>query len=485
MLTMNHTNDNELYVVEDENQPDDLIMQPMDVHEYVGKNAVRGSWASRLKYACRSKRVLCGGVVALFLLVLIVTLSTTLPNRNESSSSSSSANGPLMPPPEVPPNVLETNKNDMGTFLIQLYQAMNLTWTSLSVEGSPQYDALQWVAGREKYTVYTGAVRVQRYSLATLYYATYMKNHSYYTTAAGWSSENGWMSDDDECTWEGIACNSQKQVTAVLLPQHDLSGSLPVELAMLPELQQVDFTSNNIYMGGEFHKVWLHLSNLQILNMNDNFFVSTKGLPAEFVGLTSLQKMALSNTLLQGTMTDKVFQALSNLQYMEIESNYLSGAIPSALGKLPNLVYVYARGNLLTIQLSKMLVLNSYPALFSLWLDGNVVQGTIPTVIGTLTNLASLSVTNSSLTGPIPTEIGNLVNFQRVWLYSNKLVGSIPAQLSKLSKLEVFEIYNNSITGIMPSNVCQSVAASKYQYKALTADCSKVKCDQCCTTCYK
>lgn len=101
--------------------------------------------------------------------------------------------------------------------------------------------------------------------------------------------------------------------------------------------------------------------------------------------------------------------------------------------------------------------------------------------------LASLSITNSTLTGTIPSEIGHLSSLRRLWLYSNKLTGTIPAEIGNLDQLEVFEVHHNSLGGSMPSGVCTAVASSTYAYKSLTSDCkTQVQCTEkeCCTECF-
>jgi len=121
-----------------------------------------------------------------------------------------------------------------------------------------------------------------------------------------------------------------------------------------------------------------------------------------------------------------------------------------------------------------------------MWLDTNHKMGTIPTEIGLLTELASLSITNATLHGTIPTEIGNLVALRRLFLYHNDLTGSIPTQLGKCSELEIVELHRNNLNGGMPQSVCSVIDTAVYEQKALTSDCTrKVECaDTCCTRCF-
>lgn len=120
-----------------------------------------------------------------------------------------------------------------------------------------------------------------------------------------------------------------------------------------------------------------------------------------------------------------------------------------------------------------------------MWLDGNDIFGTIPTQIGLMTGLASVSIANSTLTGTIPTEMGNLHQLERLWLFDNQLTGSIPFTLNNLPKLEVVEFHDNQLKGTMPKGICSAVDKSDYKFKSLTSDClSKVTCSDCCTKCY-
>lgn len=125
----------------------------------------------------------------------------------------------------------------------------------------------------------------------------------------------------------------------------------------------------------------------------------------------------------------------------------------------------------------------------ALWLESDRLSGTIPSDIGLLTNLVSLSLSDSSLTGTIPQELGNLTDLQRLWLSGNGLEGQIPSSLNNLSLLEVAEFHNNYFSGAMPSGVCDAIASNDYELKSLTSDCldSQVQCDSpfCCTKCFR
>lgn len=465
--------------------PEQSRMMGGHLHHSPGAKSSSSYLCSRVRAAFHRKRVLYGSALALVVIVVVLAVSLgATKDKRSGNSLGLTTNGPRYPKAEVSGTVQQANRNELGTFLIQIYDQLESDWKILSDEDSPQFKALHWLAGRDEYTSYEGAQRVQRFALGCFYYATFFQAHDFLTSPTDWASQEGWITDAEECTWEGVACDPQGRVTGIILPKHALSGYLPIELAMITSLQELDLTSNFVYMEDDMHKLWLHLSNLKHLLMEDNFMVTTRGLPEEFAGLVSLEKLQLSYNLLQGELQGAVFTAMPNLHHLEIESNYLSGSLPPELGTLDNLVYIYARRNLFTFRLDQMIVSGAYPVLFSLWLDNNQISGTIPPAIGQLTGLASFSITNATLTGPIPEEFGNVQTLKRVWLYDNKLNGPLPASLKNLVHLEVFEIHDNTLTGEMPQNVCNAVAGSSYEFATLTADCDRVKCSNCCTVCY-
>ena len=82
---------------------------------------------------------------------------------------------------------------------------------------------------------------------------------------------------------------------------------------------------------------------------------------------------------------------------LSLTQNNLTGAIPSELGNLANLM--------------------------ALNLHQNQLTGGIPSVLGNLANLTDLNLNQNQLTGGIPSELGNLVNLTGLGLHQNQLTG--------------------------------------------------------------
>jgi hypothetical protein len=427
-----------------------------------------------------------------FIVGCVVGIAVSVGGKSGGSGSSLSSpwgsgtgSGPLNPEPELPPEEVKNNKNQLGSVLVALYDTLGLPWNKFSDPESAQAKSLAWVSGSSTYADMNSAQRLQRYALAVFYYSTYQVPHNFLEQPTGWSSAVRWLTQETECTWEGIICSSNGNVAEILLPEHYLSGSLPMEMALLrTHLTSINLAKNDISMEGDALQVFGYLYRLESLIFDDNYMVTTTGLPESFSELAALQKLSISYNLLQGEIDGAVIWNMQALTHFEIESNYLSGSLPAQLGQLKDLVYLYARRNEFTMELGDLMAPGNLQSIFALWLDSNLISGPIPTSIGLLSDLASLSITNSTLTGPLPTEMAQLTDLRRLWLYDNDLSGAIPTEFAALINLEVVELYQNKLSGEMPPAVCQAIETAEYEYKTLAADCGEVLCAGCCTTCY-
>jgi hypothetical protein len=439
----------------------------------------------------RKKYVRCG--LALGMLIVVV-VAISVPVSNSQKNLAAASQSPLQPvvvQPQVPAQQYEANKDAFSQTLMDYYGTYEMDWGVLTDDESPQSTALEWVAGQAKFEASDRSRNVQRYVLAVLYYSTYNVQHEHWNQAkghvpTGWTSATNWVSHtEDECDWEGVTCEGEA-VVGILLREHKMSGTLPLELAFLStSLKTIDLSSNFIYVNGDAPTTPLtHLTNVDTLLLEDNYVVATNGLPNGLGAMTSLVKVSLSYNLLQKQLVGSTFDKLTKLTHLEIESNFLSGGLPKELLHLPNLVYLYIRSNLLDLHLPEVLGNGTLPSLFAIWMDTNNVTGPIPATVADKTSLASFSITNTSLQSTIPTDIGMLTGMRRLWLYDNDLSGDIPTQVGGLSALEVFEVHQNSrLKGSIPEGLCDVFDKATYEFKSLTATCGSVSCS-CCTKCF-
>ena len=132
-------------------------------------------------------------------------------------------------------------------------------------------------------------------------------------------------------------------------------------------------------------------------------------------------------------------------------SNQLSGTIPSELGSLTNLRRLYLEDSQLSGPIPPEL--GSLASLEHLALWGNQLTGEIPADLGSLANLQILALWGNRLTGEIPAELGSLTNLESLDLAYNELSGAIPAELGSLANLRTLLLHRNQLTGPIPASL--------------------------------
>ncbi|CAK9211838.1 unnamed protein product [Sphagnum troendelagicum] len=151
---------------------------------------------------------------------------------------------------------------------------------------------------------------------------------------------------------------------------------------------------------------------------------------------------------LTGTVTPDINQ-LTQLQYLELNFNNFSGAMPSLAG-LSNLQYAYLDDN----------DFESIPGDFftgltnieALYLDNNpnlnksVGCWSIPAELAAAKLLTNLSMNDACIVGALPSFLGLMSSLQFLALAYNGLVGGIPSSFAS-SNLQVLELNNMAMNG--------------------------------------
>jgi Leucine-rich repeat (LRR) protein len=163
-----------------------------------------------------------------------------------------------------------------------------------------QYAALQWLETVDTRRTLTEPQVLQRYALAVLDFSLH--------TSGGQSSQatstavNGLFS---ECSWTGVGCNADLQVTSLNWANSGLNGQMPAELGVLRNLTHLDLGENQI--GGP--------------------------LPDALYDLTELESLYLHQNKLTGIISDRI-ENLYGLVNLYLSNNQLSGEFPVNLGSL-------------------------------------------------------------------------------------------------------------------------------------------------------
>ncbi|KAL9190490.1 hypothetical protein ACHAXT_000196 [Thalassiosira profunda] len=232
------------------------------------------------------------------------------------------------------------------------------------------------------------------------------------------------------------------------------SGMLPGHLFSFPELKVLDMHNNSI--SGKLHAEALadaEESQLEFLSLHSN--------------------------KLTGPIPSSI-SSLKNLTVLDLSLNEFDGDIPTAIGDLTQLdVLFLGRNNFNEAPVPEWL--QKLKAMTELSLKSSSLNGTIPEWLGDMTNLKFLDLGENGLDSTIPQSLGNLTNLMVLILNANRLRGEVG--LGDLWQLETLLIDDNALTGDT-GDMCQ------HELVHFIADCARgpngsnaeLNCT-CCTLC--
>jgi Leucine-rich repeat (LRR) protein len=209
-------------------------------------------------------------------------------------------------------------------------------------------------------------------------------------------------------------------------------------LVGLRQLTQLDISENN-FVG----TVPVHLfdDKLEVFDVNDNFLTS---FPDDISNQTlrPLWFLTIFNNPIEGPFPSSILN-LPNLAHFDATTTKLTGAMPTELGSLTKLSYLFLANT-------------------------KFLPGPIPDVYQQLTLLADLSLKKSSRTGSIPTWVGLLDRLVLLDLDYNDFSGSVPSEIGDMASLTFLLLNRNSLTGPVPTQVGSLIDLRT---------CTIVKCD--------
>jgi Leucine-rich repeat (LRR) protein len=143
------------------------------------------------------------------------------------------------------------------------------------------------------------------------------------------------------------------------------------------------------------------------------------------------------------------------LEGIDLSENGLAGSIPPEIAMLSYLQELKLEYNALDASASLPTHLGMMTRLTSLTVQSVGLQGTIPTELGRLANLTTFIAYLNLLTGPIPTELGNLTSLVELSLNENRLSGTLPPEMGDLVALRSMELHKNQLEGPIPNSFGQ------------------------------
>jgi len=130
---------------------------------------------------------------------------------------------------------------------------------------------------------------------------------------------------------------------------------------------------------------------------------------------------------------------LTDLKFMALEQNALTGPIPEWIGELTHIKFMALGGNKLTGTIPDSMA--SLTWLTELSLESNKLQGDI-TILETVPTLKRLFLGNNQFEGKVDHYfLGNLTDLQELDLSSNQFQGTFPHHFFNY---EILDIHDNS-----------------------------------------
>lgn len=443
-------------------------------------------------------------VIALSIVVASVLIAVgVVIGKNSKAPASKSAFAPDSPEP-APMSVTTTRADNFATLVT------NMGWAdakAVQSSSSPQYMAVQWLANDDpkKMAVVVDEELMNRYLLVTLYYALDGDN---------WKYETNFLSDRSVCEWNsyfssktkipvqvGVTCHkgdaNDIAVNQIFLPSMGLKGSLPTELGLFFDLEDLNLFGNQITGGlpesmknlKSLKTLVLHdnkisspvpawitrFKDLNTLNLAQNKFFGPlpsgmgtafpvlltitlevnllTGTLDELKGLSAVNALYLGNNTFSGELNDDVFDSWRNIEVLDISDNSLSGKLPSLLIASDSLLVVDLHGNHFSGELPFIVQVDA--SIKFLALHDNKLTGPIDERLISLTNLEHLDLSKNFFTGDMPSSFGEIKSLTYLFLAFNDQFnkGPIPVEYATLPNLVDLSLQQTNRDGKIPYQI--------------------------------
>ncbi|XP_075649082.1 receptor-like protein EIX1 [Castanea sativa] len=269
-------------------------------------------------------------------------------------------------------------------------------------------------------------------------------------------SSNKWSQEISEILESLSGCLSDR-LEILYLSRSQLHGHLTDELGVFKNLVELSFESNSI--SGPIPVSLANLSSLTNLDFSYNQFNGT--LPQNFGQLKNLVSLSFQSNSISGPIPMSL-ENLSSLTNLDFSYNQFSGTLPQNFGQLKNLVSLSFQSNSISGPIP--MSLENLSSLTNLDFSHNLFSGTLSQNFGQLKNLVSLFFRNNSISGPLPLSLGNLSSLTMLDLSNNLFNGTVPQNFGQLSKLGYLSIGSNMLEGVVSKSHFSNLTRLKEFY---------------------
>ncbi|KAL8241392.1 hypothetical protein R6Q59_014747 [Mikania micrantha] len=235
---------------------------------------------------------------------------------------------------------------------------------------------------------------------------------------------------------------------------NQLTGPLPSSISNCSRLTGFEVFENKF--SGKIKIDFSKLRDIYFISMGINNFGTKEPDEMSFIdslkNCSKLVTLALPNCNFQGVLPWSIGNLSSQLKHLFLNGNQLHGNLPTSIGNLVGLETLSLAGNQFAGNIPS--TIGNIQNLGVLYLSFNQLSGQIPHAMGNLSSLTKLYLSSNMLDGVIPSSLGNCRNLLALILYGNKLSGKIPTQLLQVSSLSIIlDLSKNNLFGSLPTEV--------------------------------
>ncbi|GAU15799.1 hypothetical protein TSUD_236150 [Trifolium subterraneum] len=243
------------------------------------------------------------------------------------------------------------------------------------------------------------------------------------------------------------------------IAQNNLSGKIPPSIRNLSSLTIYFVGDNNLV--GNIPQETCFLKQLKVIEVYVNKLSGT--FPSCLYNMSSLNVISVVENNFSGSLPSNMFHTLPNLQFFSIGGNNFSGHIPTSIANASTLTVLAISINHFVGQVPNLGVIPSFignlSQLYSLSLDGNRFEGNLPPNIGNCQKLQYLTVSQNNLKGVIPLEIFNISSLSNILdLSLNSMSGSLPKEAGMLKNIDWLDVSENNLSGDIPGTIGECIS---------------------------
>eukprot|EP01034_Spumella_vulgaris_P028401 gene28401-35249_t len=209
--------------------------------------------------------------------------------------------------------------------------------------------------------------------------------------------------------------------------------------------------SGNRFSGSLPETLWTVCTKMEYIVAHDNLLTGTISTSiGESIGyLPALTGLVVDGNLLSGalpprTLPNTTFNC-TKLDQFDIHNNHITGLIPATINAIGIQLRLFnVEHNRLSGSLPRM---DNMKSLNTLQINNNFISGAIPSSLSTLKNLLFMFFSHNLLSKSVPSALGVMQRLVIFLANDNNLSGSLPSSLSNWISLQQFFVQNNRLSG--------------------------------------